>query len=171
MLMKIFATLAVFLSTVLLSAGVCSAKEWHGIVPLKSNRSDVERLLGHGSDNLYRYGNENVLVEYSQFPCWHKSPPGWPEAPPGWNVPPDTVVAIRVLVGKQTVPLNSLGYDLSKLKKVREDSDLMGQFYYIDEAAGFVIECFDLGNEQKFVRAFLYTPTSKDEGLFRCKSK
>ena len=31
-------------------AGVSSAKEWRGIVPLQSTRQDVTRLLGNPSD-------------------------------------------------------------------------------------------------------------------------
>jgi hypothetical protein len=80
-----------------------------------------------------------VNVEYAQFPCGHRRPPGWPQAPPGWNVPRDTVVAIGVSLGKHTVPLNSLPYELTKFQKVRGDHDRPQHFYYSDDAGGFAI--------------------------------
>jgi len=163
--MKILGISLLFLGTML-----CSAKEWNGIVPLKSTRADVERLLGPGSDNVYRHGKEIVNIEYAQFPCGHKNPPGWPDAPPGWNVPRDTVVAIGISFGMKTIPLASLSFDLSKFERVRGAADLPQDFYYTDKANGFAIQVFDSrGDEGEIVREFLYTPTSKDEELLRCK--
>ena len=169
--MKILGTSVLFLSMFLSLKGTCFAREWNGIVPLKSTRADVERLLGHGSNNIYRHGKQIVDIEYAQFPCGHKNPPGWPEAPPGWNVPVDTVTAIRVSLGKHTVPLESLPYDLTKFTKVRGDHDLPQHFYYTNDADGFAIEFFDFGGKEgNVVRAFLYTRTAKEEREFRCKN-
>jgi hypothetical protein len=150
---------------------LCSAREWNGIIPLKSTRADVERLLGRSSNGIYRYGKQIVDVEYAEFPCGHKNPPGWPEPPPGWNVPVNTVTAIRVSPGKHTVPLESLPYDLTKFARVRGDRDLPQHFYYTNEADGFAIEFFDSGEKGgNVVRAFLYTPTANEEKEFRCKN-
>jgi len=163
--------LFVFLSTMLTSLVYCSAREWNGIVPLKSNRADVERLLGNSSDGIYHYGKQIVDVEYARFPCGHKNPPGWHEPPPGWNVPVYTVTAIRVSLGKDIVPLESLPYDLNKFVKVRGDRDLPQHFYYTNDADGFAIEFFDFGGKEgSLVRAFLYTPTANEEKGFRCKN-
>ena len=159
-----------FLGALVLSLGTASAKEWNGIVPLKSTRADVERLLGKGSGNNYRYGKQIVNIEYAQFPCGHKNPPGWPEAPLGWNVPRDTVVAIGISFGMKTISVASLSFDLSKFERVRGAADLSQDFYYTNKADGFAIEIVDTGTaEGEVVRELLYTPTAKDEELFRCK--
>jgi hypothetical protein len=168
--MKYTATSFVFCSVLLSAVATASAKEWNGIVPLKSTRADVERLLGRGSSNSYRYGEEIVNIEYAQFPCGHQNPPGWPEAPPGWNVPRDTVVAIGVTFGMKTIAVASLSLDLSKFERVRGADDLPQDYYYNDKANGFAIEICDTGGPRgEIVRALLYLPTAKEEELFRCK--
>src|SRR5687768_16252810 len=55
-------------------------KEWRGIIPLRSTRADVERLLGPpepGSRGVYRTGSERITVSYAEGPCDY-----------GWQVPP-----------------------------------------------------------------------------------
>lgn len=46
------------------------AKEWRGIVPLKSTRADVERLLGKPDKwGEYEYKDERVSFRYADGPC------------------------------------------------------------------------------------------------------
>lgn len=46
------------------------AKEWHGIIPMYSNRADVERLLGKPNDGTYYdYEDERVQISYVEKPC------------------------------------------------------------------------------------------------------
>lgn len=46
------------------------AKEWRGIVPLKSTRADVERILGKENElGRYQFEDERAYVSYSQAPC------------------------------------------------------------------------------------------------------
>ena len=46
------------------------AKEWRGIVPLKSTRTDVERHFGKPDKwGNYQVGDERVSFEYSDGPC------------------------------------------------------------------------------------------------------
>jgi hypothetical protein len=52
----------------------CETNEWNGIIPLKSTRADVEKLLGKapGSSNntaQYKTRNENIFVVYANDPC------------------------------------------------------------------------------------------------------
>src|ERR1700682_866381 len=68
------------------------SKEWQGIVPLHSRRSEVDRALGPPIDrsgSLYETKNEKVFIWYSDEPC-HK---GISEL---WNVPKDTVLSITL---------------------------------------------------------------------------
>src|SRR5436190_1205603 len=58
-----------FLSWFLLF-GPTQAKSWRGIVPLKSTRADVERLLGTpNSLGRYEFGDERAYVQYRENPC------------------------------------------------------------------------------------------------------
>lgn len=46
------------------------AKDWHGIVPLKSTRADVERRFGKPDKwGDYQIDDERVSFEYSDGPC------------------------------------------------------------------------------------------------------
>lgn len=55
---------------VLVATTHCYAKSWRGITPLKSTRTDVERLFGK-PNNLGRYEieNERAYIIYSEGPC------------------------------------------------------------------------------------------------------
>ena len=79
-------------AVVLGSAMNCKAKTWRGLVPLKSTRVDVERLFGPSSSTpaSYYLKDINVYIQYSSCRCGQdcKTDP--------WNVPPDTVLVIRV---------------------------------------------------------------------------
>ena len=63
---------------------------WHGIVPLKSTRIDVERQLGPIDTRCqcYKTENEIVRVTYAVAPCLGDLP--------GWNVARDTVLSLSV---------------------------------------------------------------------------
>jgi hypothetical protein len=58
----------------LFSRPCCETNEWSGIIPLKSTRAEVEKLLGkplRPSNNAaqYKTKNENVLIVYAEKPC------------------------------------------------------------------------------------------------------
>jgi len=161
---------AIVLTLVLGSLSLCSAREWRGIIPLKSTRADVEKLLGRPVNPdwaRYELADEDVIFEYSKYGC--AQPPtvsGWPIPPiEGWNVQPDIVLFIRVILHKQ-VPLASILKDKTAFKKVRGDSDVTSHFLYLDEEAGFAID-LNGDSEEEFVRGYNYMPTAKDKYL-RC---
>ena len=169
--MKIIGSIILCCLLILSSPHRAGAKEWRGIVPLKSTRADVERMLGRSPDVVPKYDlpDEIVYIYYAHFPCGHKNPPGWPVAPPGWNVPKDTVVAVSVMP-KKSVPLSRLAFDLSKFERARGDHDVPQHFRYVNEQEGFSIEVFDFGEERgEVVSAYGYFPTAEEEEIFRCK--
>src|SRR5437879_13417796 len=92
----------------------CFGKEWRGIVPLKSSRADVERLLGQPSGPLptYYLSDSSVTFWYAHCRCGDKCKND------DWNVPPDTVTGIYVEV-KGVVRLADFGLDLSQFIKTR----------------------------------------------------
>ncbi len=72
------------------------AKEWRGIIPLKSTRADVERLLGKEIEGSYELPDERASIKYSEGPC------AGPYSPLRQNyceclVPKDTVLSIHVV--------------------------------------------------------------------------
>ena len=168
--MKSSGRLLVCFSLIVSLINMAFAKEWNGIIPLKSTRADVERKFGKSKNDLYHYRGQFVSFEYANFPCAHESPPGWPQAPPGWDVPPNTVTAIRVAFRNRPIAVSTLPFDLVSFEKVRGDSDLPQHFYYTNKAEGFAIEFFDFGDKQgEIAESFIYTPTIEEEKQFRCK--
>ena len=82
-------TFAVML--IVVSCWTADAKSWKGIVPLHSDRVDVEKLLGASTGEckcFYDTGSETVRVEYAKAPCV-----GYPS---GWNVSAGEVLRLHV---------------------------------------------------------------------------
>ena len=48
---------------------VAQGKGWRGIVPLRSTRADVERLLGPGNNGHYQFDEQRVHVNYVEGGC------------------------------------------------------------------------------------------------------
>lgn len=146
------------------SVTVAMAKEWEGIVPLKSTRSNVERRLGRNETSSvvsYRLKGKKVLIWYSTGPCNSSRETEW-------NVPKDTVTSIHIFSFK-SVRLSSLSLALRKFEKIRGDADLPDHFYYINREEGFGIGIENLhdGNGE-VVTEYVYGPTSQDSSL-KCK--
>ncbi len=144
----------------------CAAKEWRGIVPLKSTRTDVERLLGRPKDPVdarYYLPDEIVTIEYSRYACDQvPTAGGWPTQPVRWNVKPDVVTLIDVKP-RRPVPLSSLSIDLSSFKRI-SGVHPVSISYYQDHAAGFTIEVFEEEGIE-MVRGYIYEPGAGNESL------
>ncbi|SRR5258706_10501519 len=138
----------------------CTAKAWRGIVPLKSTRVDVERLLGPPTGDLptYYLSDSTVDFQYAKCRCGDKCKMD------GWNVPPDTVTVIRVGM-KGVVKLADLKINLTHFKRWQSDEDVPGSYIYKNEEDGFAIE---VGGE--YVSALIYTAREADDRL-RCPRK
>src|SRR5947209_7922722 len=124
---------ALCLFTLALSLSHVQAKEWRGIVPLQSTRADVERLIGSSTKPkvpVYELKNESVYIEYAVGPCQEGDTQGW-------NVPPDTVIYIKVSPKKE-IQFADLKIDESNYKQV-EDQHIGGQISYVNEDEGFSI--------------------------------
>jgi len=133
---------------------VAEAKEWRGIVPLRSTRADVERTLGkpNAPYGRYKIENEEADIGYSGDRCDN-----------GWNVPRDTVIRILVsLSGKRR--LSEFNLDMNKFKKW-SDTHLIGNTYYTNRDEGVTYRVLENG----VVLSIYYEPTTEDEGL-QCAS-
>jgi hypothetical protein len=138
--------------------GEASAKEWRGLVPLRSTRADVERLLGpppvgrnYADAVVYYTNNEEVLIRYSTGLCIEK-----------WHVPRDTILFIHV--SPQNKPkFADLKLDASKYKKI-PDPEVLDYSYYDNEKEGFEL---NVNTVEGLVHTFIYYPPAKDNNL-RC---
>jgi hypothetical protein len=135
---------------------ISEAKEWHGIVPLKSTRTDVERLLGKPNAKYDRYliGNEEIDITYSGDRCVN-----------GWDVARDTVISIAVSPGGRP-SLSDLQPDLSKFTK-EADTHIRGRVYYVDAIEGIRYHVQEQDTGKDIVIIVYYLPSTKDNRL-RC---
>ncbi len=143
----------------LLLVGSSSAKEWRGIVPLRSTRDDVRRILGQplsmssNFSDLYDVNEGRVSIMYIRQRCEQGLPADWGN----WNVPPYTVVNIIISL-KEWMPLSELGVpDIEKLKWYTDDAFFT---YYHDKKEGVQYEVRD-----GIVRSITYGPTERDQHL------
>lgn len=141
----------------LLAAGTAvSAKDWRGIVPLKSTRADVERVFGvqkQASEPVafYKLPNELVVFHFQTFAC--DSEVG--KIGYGWNVPLGTVVYIGV------IPRGNHRKDEYELSSdAKADPGGGGLVYYTDNAAGWSIETY-----QNLVTLIDYYPEASQDNL------
>lgn len=147
--------LLIMLTTVLSMAPMCvqrPAAVWHGIVPLRSTRADVIRLLGppNAQGGYYEIDDYTVVIDYSDGPC--------EKGRSGWNVPRDTVISIS-LAPNHDLKFSDLHVDKKNYKQFK-DGELPGVVYYRNDAQGITISV-----SEGEVRNIYYTPTLKDEHL------
>ena len=152
-----------FVSIVLLTCNSVEAKSWRGIEPLRSTKSDVERLIGSRvvrcsvSACIYELPDEIVFVVYSTDASCKND-----EATTSWKVPVGTVIEISVRF-KQDKPLSELHFDLSKFKR-DDDEHLPGWIYYVNLEDGVRVE-----GGLETASSITYFQRAKDNHL-RCPS-
>ncbi|MFN0111221.1 MAG: hypothetical protein ACKVZH_20350 [Blastocatellia bacterium] len=134
---------------------------WSKVVPLRSTRLDVERILGkntaspgHPFVSEHETSDGRISVLYNCCPCHSK---GEGE----WNVTQETVVAVIV------TPKLKLKIDNLSIKKddyIIESSHVSGVYTYTNKNEGITIETNN-GN----VISLTYAPKAKEHSL-RCSS-
>lgn len=128
-----------------------NAKEWRWIIPLKSTRSDVKRLLGEATDlNFYKFDTERAWIFYNPGgltgnDCISKSPKD---------------VVTRISVSPNDIfLLESLNLDLTKFEKKRSLKYLYTTAYN-NEEEGVVYEVNE--HENNDINEITYLPSKKD---------
>jgi hypothetical protein len=117
---------------ILLLAESSLAKQWRGIVPLKSTRTDIARLYkqltgaslfgtGLPTDSFNIVGEGRVHILYSMGGCWQ-----------GWDVARDTVVSVTVYL-MEPIPFGNMSDELEHLPN---DEDDTGTLYYRNKKDG-----------------------------------
>lgn len=122
-----------------LAAFSSAAKEWCGIVPLHSTRSDVERLLKvkpercGGNACIYELPDNTILALYADEQTCRND-----DATTSWKVPRDTVISVTVHF-KTPQPFSALGINVTKYDRA-PDKELRGLVYLSDYAQGVRME-------------------------------
>lgn len=136
--------------------------DWCGLLPLKSSRTDVERLLGPprgivGGSYSYETKKEKVRIVYSQGLCE-------PGLEGRWKVPADTVLSITVFP-QTTVLVSSLLLDKSMYKRSQEVHP-ENWVWFVSPEAGVMVHAM-LINGREEVMSITCRPATKDDEL-RC---
>lgn len=135
-----------------LTAVKAQAEGWRGIVPLKSTRADVERLLGlPGKHGRYQFEKERAYIRYAGTgPC--NSVNGCLCV-----VPKDTVISIYVELEVE-MRFSGLNLDKKKYEKLISPQDPTIATYSNDNE-GII---YTVDEEDDDVRAIEYLPAAKD---------
>ena len=105
-------------------------QDWQQIVPLKSTRAEVERLLGATATAYfaeYELKQGSLFIEYSSGPCR-------PERKGGWNVPKDVVTMVH-FTPKHRRRIADLKLDPKKFRTIADDH-VIGVLYYVNDEDG-----------------------------------
>lgn len=155
MKLKFATTIALLACVLILTPRGASAKEWRGIVPLHSTRADVEKLLGPEVDEGLGYDieGERVTINYGSHKCEE-------DLPGGWNVPPNTVIEIR-LSSNKGLTMADFPVHWQALDQIY--SVHTPQIDYLDAAEGVRYTTVD-----GLVRVITYIGSAEDEKKFSC---
>ena len=105
---------------------------------------------------IYYLSDVTLFIYFSTNPkCVHKL------QYTSWDVPSDTVTSINVAL-KHPPLVAKTDIDLTKLKKVKGDYDLIDRYHYLSSEDGFSIE---VGND--YVMGYYYWPGTTHDKL-RC---
>jgi len=135
------------------------AKPWRGIVPLRSKRADVRKVLGKptigsaGAIELYDKPEGRVQVRYARRPCEEGLPADWGN----WKVKQDTVVNISITLREEIPVANLKVRNIERYKWYTGDS---GATYYHNKRRGIEYQVQD-----GMVTAIAYGPTTSDRFL------
>jgi hypothetical protein len=152
--MKVTRTIVFSLYALMISAIPTYAKEWRGIIPMKSTCEDVKRILGvttcNPPDEIYDLGDEKVRIEFTKYPC-HRAYTKF------WDVPVGTVIIIERYL-KKPITIAELGVDVSKYEIATTDMIDMNIYSSEEEGMSF----YALKDQ---VREIFYMPTKEDSHL------
>jgi hypothetical protein len=153
--MKTQSTILFLCGLILIFVPRASAQEWRKIVPLKSTRADVERLLGPNDKSYgvdYELKDGVLSIEYSSGPC-RKERRG------GWNVPEGVVISFS-FSAKNKQREADLKLNQKKFRRVI-DPHTGGVTYYINDRDGITYEI-----QQGQVDGIEYYPPKRYEHLY-----
>lgn len=146
---------------ILITTSPQTTNGWKALVPLRSTRNDVERLLGSPTNactELCRYDtrSERVFVRYSDEACKKG------EASP-LNIPPNTIVSMTVYPHPEA-RLRDLKLDERKFKKTN-DPELHGYSTFTSRELGVAYEVSD----KNMILSIEWFGAAKNIEALRCR--
>lgn len=142
----------------------CQTNVWNGIVPLKSTKEDVEKILGKPTlDSIaqaaaeYRTKDGKVFVLYSTGPCKVKPSNGW-------KIPKQTVISISFYPVDRP-QFTDLQIDMQKFER-HSDPEILHLIDYTNKTEGINLT---IDESDGSVTRFSYFPESKYDYL-KCKA-
>lgn len=108
--------------------------DWRQLVPLRSTRANVERLMGPSKGDYfanYTLEEGELFIEYSSGPCR-------PDRKGGWNIPKDVVISLSFTPNEKK-RISSLKLSPKKFRRV-VDEHVGGVVYYINDEEGITYE-------------------------------
>ncbi len=160
------AIVLIFLSTAfcLSSHAQVVGGSWRGIVLLKSDKAEVEKLLGKpkGKSDIYETEKETVTVWYNKGFCKENKKSTW-------NVKRDTVVGM-IVSPKLSVDISKyVGGDLKNFEK-NADKEFKGTFLYLNSDESLEIETKISNDGVEEVIYTAYRPLKSELNL-RCEKR
>ncbi len=148
-------TLSVILFCLLL-CGASEAKSWRGIVPLKSTRADVERLLGKpNSRGRYQFADERAYINYREYSCTGAYLP-LREDNCECFVSKDTVVSIDVTL-EIVRTFSSLHLDKTKYERKPDNLGAFVNYSNWDEGVSYTVD-----ESRDEITGIAYAPSAAD---------
>ena len=146
----------IFLAVLILTKPLdVKGQDWRQIVPLKTTRAEVERLLGSATGAYfaeYDLKQGSLFIEFSSGPCK-------PERKGGWNVPRDVVIMVH-FTPKHSTRIADLKLDPKKFRKI-VDEHVIGALYYVNDEEGITYAV--QSGKIDFIE---YHPAKRDEHLY-----
>jgi hypothetical protein len=145
---------------------------WRGLVPLASNRKDVEALFGASKRGwrtaaTYETGHESILAKYSNGNCAASTSE--------WNVPKDTLIELTVNPNpsflSHELHLDPRRYERHEIFPYPEINNPPQVWNYVDNLNGITIRTQSApgGEGEEVVVSITYQPTRIDDKL-RCNN-
>ncbi len=120
---------------IIASSASVAAQEWKKIVPIKSNRAEVEKVLGATTEPymaFYELEDGKLFIEYSSGPCRA-------DRNGGWNVAENIVVSLH-FSPKVKQRVADLKIDRRKFKEEIDKHSNGFVRYYVNEKDGIMYE-------------------------------
>jgi hypothetical protein len=137
-------------------------QNWHGLTPLHSTRTEVEKLLGSPIDSdktlfIYKLQQDQIHVWYSSGPCDVGSG--------NWKVDKDVVILLRIF--PRNLELADIKFDQSAYTRMKlfHPSNWVR---YINRSAGISINTIELAPDFEEVQSIDYRAKESDQAL-QCK--
>lgn len=136
---------------------------WRQIIPLRTSRAEVQRLIGkhyweYDNTVFYIKNGDRYYVTYSQGNCRGKEETKW-------NVGKNIVLDF-VIYPKNKVAIDDMPYNLKTFIKIKGSEDMPNYYKYLNKEFGLILETQVLGRSGiEYVTGIVVSPKNSDISL------